>query len=203
MLERMVDPDLLELAALAPEKIRPLHFDEYMLLAESGAFDDEKVELLAGVVVAMNAQGPQHDQLVILMNRLLARRLTDDFMVAPQCTYKLSDYSAPEPDFAIVTSRSVWEGRGTRYPTGVWLIEISVTSLRKDRGIKAKLYAMAGIAEYWVIDAKTLSVHVHRDPDGKSYRSVTRHDQHEPLAPQAIPSLVFSLEDLLNDRVAL
>jgi hypothetical protein len=38
MLEAMVDPDLLELAALAPERIRPLSVDEYMQLAESGAF---------------------------------------------------------------------------------------------------------------------------------------------------------------------
>ena len=203
MLQAMVDPDLLELSALAPEKIRPLRFEEYMQLAEAGAFEDEKVELLAGVVVAMMAQGPMHDQLVILMTRLLARRLTDDFMVAPQCTYKLSDYSAPEPDFAIVTSKSVWEGHGKEYPKGVWLVEVAVTSQRKDRGLKAKLYAMAGIPEYWVIDAKTMSVYVHRDPDAEGYRSVTRHDRFAQLAPRAIPSLVFSLDDLLNDRVPL
>jgi Uma2 family endonuclease len=199
MLDAMLVNHLLELAALAPDKIRPLRFDEYMQLAESGAFDDEKVELLAGVVVAMNAQGEEHLHLITLLNRLLARRLTDDFMVTPQCTYRLSDYSGPEPDFAIVTAKSVWE----KPQRAVWMIEVAYTSQHKDRGIKAMLYADAGVAEYWVIDAKTLPVDIHLDPSPDGYRSITRYGELEPIAPRAIPSLVFSLRDLLSDRVRL
>jgi Uma2 family endonuclease len=200
MLEPMPDPDLLEPAAIAPDRIRPLCFDEYMQLAESGAFDDQKVELLGGVVVTMNAQGEQHVHLITLLTRLLARRLPDDYMVVPQSTYKLSRYSAPEPDFAIVTSRSVW-AKG--YPSGGWLIEVSVTSQHKDRGLKAQLYAAANIAEYWVIDATTRTVDVHLDPSPDGYRSIARHDEFAQLASQAIPSLVFSIDALLHDRVKL
>jgi Uma2 family endonuclease len=188
-----------ELAAITPDTVRPMSVDEYMQLAEQGAFDDEKVELLGGVVVAMSAQGEDHLHLVILLTRLLARRLTRDFMVAPQSTYRLSRYSAPEPDFAIVTAESVWN----KTRRAVWMIEIAYTSQHKDRGIKAQLYADAGIPEYWVIDAKTMTVDVHREPSADGYRSVTRHDQLAQLAPQAIPSLVFSLRELLTDRIAL
>ena len=203
MLEPMLDPALLHPDALAPDGIRPLRFDEYMQLVEAGVFEDERVELLGGVVVAMSSQGPMHSNLVILLNRLLARRLTDAYMVAPQCTNKLSEYSAPEPDFAIVTAKSMWESGGKEYAKAVWLIEVAVSSLRKDRGLKAQLYAAAGIVEYWVVDANTMSVYVHRDPSSDGYRSITRHDQSAQIAPQAIPDLVLSLDDLLADRIKL
>jgi len=195
-------PELRELpdfAAIAPDRIRPLSADEYMLLVESGAFEDEKVELLAGVVVAMTSQGDEHIHLVTLLNRLIARRLTDDFMVTPQCTYRLSRYSVPEPDFAIVTTASVWN-----LPRrAVWMIEVACTSQHKDRGLKARLYAAAGIPEYWVIDAETMTVDIHLEPSPDGYRSIARHGELVQLAPQAMPNLVFSLRDLLNDRVKL
>ena len=105
MLVPMQDHVLLEPPAIAPDRIRPLRVEEYMRLAEAGVFDDEKVELLDGVVVKMSAQGPRHLELVTFINRLLARRLPDDYAVVPQCTHRLSEYSAPEPDFVVVTTR--------------------------------------------------------------------------------------------------
>jgi Uma2 family endonuclease len=199
MLASMAVVDLPDLSDLAPDTIRPICVDEYMQLVEAGAFEDEKVELLAGVVVAMSSQGDEHKDFVVLMNRLLARRLTDDFMVAPQCTYRLSRYSAPEPDFAIITTASMWN----RPWRAVWMIEIAYTSQHKDRGIKAQLYAAAGVPEYWVIDAKAMTVDIHRDPSPDGYRSVTQHGELAQLAPQAIPTLVFNLRDLLSDRITL
>jgi Uma2 family endonuclease len=199
MLVPMLDPALLHPDALAPDGIRPLRVEEYLRLAEAGAFDDEKVELLGGVVVAMSPQGDDHMHLLTLFNRFLAKRLPASFMVAPQVTYRLSEYSAPEPDFSIVSTASVWAKR----QKADWLIEVAVSSLRKDRGIKAKLYANAGISEYWVIDANTMSVYVHRDPSSDRYRSVAKHDRFAQLAPAAIPDLVMSLDDLLADRIEL
>jgi len=189
-------PELPGIAAIEPDRIRPLSADEYMLLVESGAFEDEKVELLAGLVVAMTAQGDEHVHLVTLLNRLLARRLTDDFMVSPQCTYRLSRYSVPEPDFAIVTAASVWN----RPRRAVWMVEVACTSQHKDRGLKAQLYAAAGIPEYWVIDARAMTVDIHLEPSADGYRSIVQHAERALIAPQAIPSLVFSLRDLLDDR---
>ena len=152
MLVPMQDHGFLEPRAIAPDQIRPLRVEEYMQLVEAGVFDDEKVELLDGVVVKMSAQGPKHLELVTFLTRLLARRLPDDYAVVPQCTHRLSEYSAPEPDFAVVTARSV---RAHASETAAWLIEVAVSSIRKDLGLKARLYAAAGVAEYWVVDANT------------------------------------------------
>jgi Uma2 family endonuclease len=168
-----------------------------MRLAEAGMFDDEKVELLDGVVVKMSAQGPRHVELIAFMNRLLARRLPDNYGLLPQCTHRLSDYSAPEPDFAVVTTRSL---RAHESTIAAWLIEIAVSSIPKDLGLKARLYAAAGVAEYWVIDANIDSVIVHLEPSADGYRSITTYRRADRIAPRAFPSLVFSLDELLEDR---
>lgn len=203
MLGPMADPNLLEPAALAPERIRPLRFAEYMRLAESGAFENEHVELLDGVVVAMSPQGTVHGNLIALLNRFLARRLPRAYMVMPQITYVLSDHSAPEPDLRVVAASSVLFADDVRRGKPLWLIEVAFTSQRKDRGIKASLYAAAGIDEYWVIDAARMITHVHRDPSGDAYRAISEHDRAATIAPAALPELALSLDDLLNDRLPL
>jgi len=197
MLVWMQDHGFLEPPAIAPDQIRPLRVEEYMRLVEAGVFEDEKVELLDGVVVKMSAQGPKHLELVTFMTRLLARRLPDDYAVVPQCTHRLSEYSAPEPDFAVVTARSV---RAHASETAAWLIEVAVSSIRKDLGLKARLYAEAGVAEYWVVDANINSVVVHLEPSRDGYRSITTYGRLDRIAPRAFPSLVFSLDELLEDR---
>jgi Uma2 family endonuclease len=197
MLLWMQDHSLFEPPVPRPDQVQPLRVEEYMRLSEAGAFDDEKVELLDGVVVKMTAQGPKHLALMAFMNRLLARRLPDDYRVVPQCTHRLSEYSAPEPDFAVVTARSV---RALESERAAWLVEVAVSSIHKDLGLKAHLYAAAGVAEYWVVDANSDTVIVHLDPSPDGYRSITTYTSTARLAPRAFPSLVFSLDELLEDR---
>lgn len=49
----MLDP-MLDVALLGPEHVRPLHRREYEDLIELGAFNDERVELLRGVLIEMS-----------------------------------------------------------------------------------------------------------------------------------------------------
>ena len=199
MLEPMPHPSLLHIPELEPEQLRPLTYDDYMRLSEMGVFDDEKVELLGGVVVVMHAQGPMHMKLMALLTRFLAKRLPASHMITPATTYRLSEYSAPEPDLAVVHERTVFAGR----QIADWIIEVSVTSQRKDLGIKRRLYGAAGLAEYWVIDAVEMVVVVHRDPIADGYASVTRHARDERIAPLQFPDLLVSLDELLEDRARL
>jgi Putative restriction endonuclease len=62
----------------------------------------------------------------------------------------------------------------------VLIVEIAESSYRIDREHKASLFARAGIADYWIIDAVHDAVEVHRDPVaapdalyGSRYRDVT------------------------------
>lgn len=51
-----------------------------------------------------------------------------------------------------------------------WLIEISDSVLSKDLNEKQRIYAQAGVLEYWVVDVKAKKVFIFREPEKISYR---------------------------------
>jgi Uma2 family endonuclease len=46
------------------------------------------------------------------------------------------------------------------------VVEISDTSLREDRKLKARIYARAGIAVYWIVNLVDSRIEVHTKPTG-------------------------------------
>lgn len=92
----------------------------------------------------------------------------------------------PHPDVILLKRRSY---RKTRpQPADVLLlIEVSNTSLTVDTGQKLAKYAAARVQDYWIANLKAGEWLVHRDPVATRYRSVTRVDFAEPLAPLAFP----------------
>jgi Uma2 family endonuclease len=68
------------------------------------------------------------------------------------------------------------------------VVEVSDPSLPTDRGLKASLYASAGISEYWILNLVENSLEVYRDPQpateqpfGHEYVSITRHSSGESV----------------------
>ena len=57
----------------------------------------------------------------------------------------------------------------------VLVIEVSMTSLRYDSTIKARLFAQSGIPECWVLDLASSTVEVLRDPANGEWGSRTTH----------------------------
>jgi Uma2 family endonuclease len=107
------------------------------------------------------------------------------------------DNSEPEPDIAIVQRL----GRDYRehhpYPENIfWLIEYSDSSLSKDLEIKTKVYAAAGISEYWVIDLRAIQLIVFRVPSAQGYQSKETLTQGE-INPLAFPDIAVSIRRLL------
>ena len=171
--------------------LRPLRRAEYDVLVGAGVLEDEPVELLEGALVRVSPQLEPHARLVALVNRHLARGLTDDWLVRPALPFVADDLSEPEPDIAVVP----WP-RDDRHPrTAALLIEVSYSSLGKDLGVKARIYARADVAEYWVIDLAEEVVHVHTGARGERWTSVVQQGFDEPLTAAGV-RLVLS--DLLR-----
>ena len=61
------------------------------------------------------------------------------------------------------------------------------TSLAYDRSTKLRLYAEAGIPEYWVVDCTAETVEVHRGPGPEGYREVRLVMGSATLELQAFP----------------
>jgi Uma2 family endonuclease len=159
--------DVLDTARLAPERPRPLRRTEYERLVEAGSFVDERIELLEGVLVSMSPQGTEHADLVSRLAMIFMRLMGDRVVIRSHSPFAASDDSEPEPDLALVPPGDY---RRT-HPTQAFLIvEVAESSLRKDSGIKAGLYARSHVAEYWIVDLNARSVIVHGASDGSTYQ---------------------------------
>ncbi len=179
---------------LETETLRPLMRAEFMRLVDLGVFDeDEKIELLWGVMVKMSPQGKRHSVAILKLNMLLAPRLVGRAAVGVQLPFAASDDSQPEPDLAVVDAHPPEDD----HPGKAFLvIEVADSSLRRDR-LKARLYAAAGVPEYWIVNVADGWVDVHRSPEGNTYRQVTRVERDGVLALQAFPDVTFAVAEVL------
>ena len=89
-------------ATPAPENFRPLRRAEFDKLVAAGAFDDERIELLDGVLVPMSPIGPPHSSAVDALTEILVVALQGRARVRVQNPFAASDISEPQPDLLVV-----------------------------------------------------------------------------------------------------
>jgi Uma2 family endonuclease len=151
--------------------VRPLRRVEYDRLVELGAFETERVELIEGLIVRMSPHGPKHDGTIDILVEELTRQLGDRARVRVQCAFVAGDQSEPEPDIAVVPKADY----RSEHPRRAHLVvEVADSSLERDRGAKAAMYAASGVEDYWVVDVAGKAIEVHRQPTAGGYRSVQR-----------------------------
>ena len=192
-------PTSAETTALLLESPRLLSVDEYHRMIAAGILDeDERLELLEGVIVAMAPQSPAHAYCIQWLTRFLVRRLGDAYAVRPQLPLTLGERNEPEPDLTVVRADSA--SRDHHPGTAVLAIEVSGDSLRKDRRVKAAVYARFGIAEYWIVNVEARVVEVLSDPDAgdAAYRRTRIVTTSETLTSEALPELSFPVAELFG-----
>lgn len=154
--------------------------DEYQQLADSGVLrPDERVELIAGEIIAVPPQHSRHATGVRLAEDALRALFGVGFDVRAQLPLALGQDSQPEPDVAVVvgTPRDFSEAHPT---SALLVVEVADTTLTFDRETKSSLYAAAGIPEYWIVNLVHRQIEIHRDPSampetpfGRGYRTRT------------------------------
>jgi Uma2 family endonuclease len=121
-----------------------------------------------------------------------------------QLPISFGTYSDPEPDVSVVVGTSA-DYRSAHPSSALLIVEISDTTLIYDRGRKASLYAMRGIADYWLVNVNDDQIEILRDPGadptqplGFGYTSLTVHHRGELVTPRAAPHLSFPVAELLG-----
>ena len=167
---------------------------EYYRMAEVAIFgQDDRVELIEGEVVQMSPPGRRHRAFVGTLGQILAARLIGRAIVWVQNPIVLTEDTEPQPDIAVLRPRAVpFKEREADADDTLLLIEVADSSLAYDRTTKLRLYAEAGIPEYWIVDCATETVEVHRTPDRDGYRDVTRGGGTTPLTLQAFPDVALT-----------
>jgi len=179
--------------------MRRLHLHEYHRMIEAGVFDeDEGVELLEGVIVGMSPQNADHALVVERLSDPLFVGLPAELVIRCQLPLALSEADEPEPDVAVI-DRSTPRSRRAQPTTARLIFEVAAESLRRDREIKAPLYARAGIPEYVIVNLRGECLEVHREPDPASarYRTLATLDKSASFSSTSSPGLTFSIAQLL------
>lgn len=180
-------------SSIEPELVRPFKRSEYDQMVELGMFQDERVELLQGVLVKMSPQRAPHASTVQKLTQLLMARLQGRFTLRIQLPLALSDDSEPEPDVAVVP---LGDYEAEHPTTALLIIEVSETTLRKDRG-KAAMYASASIAEYWIVNLGARTVEVCTSPDGDRYAEVRTLRAGDVLRPAGLGDVAIAVDEIL------
>jgi len=183
-----------DLSIIAGEPIRPMRRSEYEMLVAQGCFDDERVELLFGMVVKMSPIDPAHSESVDRVADLLRAALGGRARVKLQSPFAADEWSEPEPDVFVIPVGEYW----TAHPDQAFLVvEVARSSLRRDHGPKALLYATSNVDEYWIVDHVHGVVEVFRDPHDAEWRTRTTHTRDDTISPQRFPDVTIAVADVL------
>ena len=149
---------------------------EYYRMAEVGILGrHDRVELIRGEIVEMSPTGRRHKAFVANLAQLLIVRLVGRALVFVQSGVVLADDTEPEPDVTVLRRREVpYKEREAHAEDVLLLIEVADTSLAYDRSTKLRVYAEAGLPEYWVVDCAAEAIEVYRGPGPDGYRDLTR-----------------------------
>ena len=152
-------------AAIPNDLILRLSIEQYHAIIQAGILtDDDSVELLEGWLVFKMPKNPPHRATTRLVRTVLENILPAGWYVDSQEPITLSN-SEPEPDIVVV--RGDTRQYLDRHPGAediALIIEVSDTTLQRDRTVKKRIYARAGISIYWIVNLVEEQVEVYFQP---------------------------------------
>jgi hypothetical protein len=158
----------LPLTPVMPEEpVLPLTVEGYHALLQAGVLKDgDPIELLEGFLVPKITKGPRHAAAKRRFLRQIQPLIPPTCFVDSQEAMTTTD-SEPEPDIYVVHGPE--KDFNNRHPGPgevEMVVEISESSLRRDRTLKKRVYAGAKVPIYWVINLIGECIEVFGKPKG-------------------------------------
>ncbi len=158
--------------------------------------EDWRAELHEGDLVMVPASDPFHQHIV----RRLAARLQEH--LGPRQSHRVlfapvevvvSDETVLQPDLLVLPDVPPPVRRPWKIPRPIWVAEIlSPKTAERDRGIKMRLYAVAGVKEAWLVDDEARTIEVRDLQEGGG----GRHGEGETAPSRALPGFTLPVSEL-------
>ena len=172
--------------------------DDYHRMIAADILRERQVELLKGEIVEMSPEGEPHAYSSHEAGEYLSELLGKLAAIRQAKPITLPNDSEPEPDIAVVQRLGrVYREHHPYVENIFWVIEYSNTSLEKDLERKSKIYAEAGIIEYWVVNLKTSHLIVFREPLNGDYATKFTLNS-GTIKPLAFDDIDVSVEQIIN-----
>ena len=162
--------------SICTERIWKLNIDKYHAMIAAGIIEeDAQLELLEGLLVLKMPKNPPHRISTKLIRAALEKIIPNGWYVDSQEPITLSD-SEPEPDVMVIRGQTT--DYRDRHPQALdieLVIEVSDATLERDRTMKKRIYANAGIPIYWILNLRERRLEVYTQP--KMEESEYAHSQ--------------------------
>ncbi len=159
--------------------------------------DDERWEVIDGHPYRMSAPTTEHQILCTDLCVILALHFKGKpcRVITSPLDVKLSDYDVVQPDLVVVCDRSQITKGHIEGPPTLAVEILSPSSVRHDKVRKARLYAAAGVQEYWILQPYPAMVEV-LSLDGPGFRLHGAYTDQEVLKSSVFPELEIDLSQL-------
>jgi Uma2 family endonuclease len=186
-----------------PDSWVPFHrftVEEYYRMAEVGVLaPDARVELIEGEIIDMASMGSWHCGTVDCLAATFFRALSEHVNVRIQGAVRMSGFSEPQPDLALLKLRKdFYRDAHPEPPEIMLLVEVSDSSLRQDQLVKMPLFAHFGVPEFWIVDGVHELLHQYRSPRDGEYTAVSSTEKPGVVALAALPNVTVDLSDLFG-----
>lgn len=173
--------------------------DEYYRLDEHNILGpEERTELIYGrIITRMSPLGQPHNIAVSKTANALETAFGDAFFTAQQMLLHVASGLEPQPDVMVLAGVPDDYPKVPRPADVLLLVEVSNSTLQYDRNTKSGVYAENGIADYWIVNLRSRTLEVHRQPEADGYVSLRVYEETEHVAPLAAPNALVRVADLL------
>lgn len=172
--------------------------EEFYAMAEAGILDEEeRVELLNGEVFVMAPMGAAHADITDLFDDFFKSSLRGHARVRVQGPLRIDDTTLLFPDLAVLRPRMDYRHRLPEPEDVLLVMEVSDSSIRRDREAELSRYAAAGIPEVWIANVPACHVEAFHDPVDGVYQSSRIVPAEGQISPEAFPEVTLTVSEFL------
>jgi Uma2 family endonuclease len=178
-------------------------FDQFERMDQAGLFSDIQghVELIEGKIIhmapaSMDHGGANADVVFAIKTALRTLAPQPALRVITNATLQIGRLNAPQPDVFVM--RVGENGKYAQAEQAVLVVEVSISTRGNDLTVKGRLYARAGVPEYWVVEPEGRKVSIFRDPrlDGTWASTVVLEGEAAVVSPLFAPQISIPLSEL-------
>jgi Uma2 family endonuclease len=194
------------MTVLSPQKLNQELPSRYHWTVEAfyraisaGVFDEPKrIEVINGELLEKEKVNPPHATVTIRIMRHFRAAFEPEFCVREEKPIRIAFDGEPIPDVTVVSGNDEdYEAAHPRPEDVRLLVEVADSTEVFDTRNKARLYARAGITDYWVSLVRRQELWVFRNPLRNRYADPIRLHDGDSISPLFAPDVVFSVRDLI------
>lgn len=173
--------------------------DEYYKMIELGLLKDyERAEIIEGELIKKMTIGSPHAFVVDSLNRFFVKNVSDDILVRIQNPIRLTDFTEPEPDLALIDLTKFDRKQHPRPDEILLVVEVSDSTVKYDRETKLSLYGEAMIPEVWIVNLPKNIVEIHQKPSDGVYQFVKIFKRGDRIVSELLPGLSISTDEIFG-----